>query len=96
MREDHRVFVHLVAAREAGQVWGQWDNAPLSGRFVTTLWQPGMFLRDDTQVPLDADTPAGTYYLHVGLYKTRSHKRLRTQSVGTQDDHFVIGPITVR
>lgn len=92
--EDYRVFVHLMD-RE-GRTWGQWDDAPLTGRFVTTLWQPGMFLRDDVLVSVGADAPAGTYTLHVGLYNAHTYDRLSVQGVGAEDDHFVIGPIVVQ
>ncbi|MBU1878696.1 MAG: hypothetical protein KJ734_07080, partial [Chloroflexi bacterium] len=91
--EDYRVFAHLVD--EQGRTWGQWDNAPLAGRFATTLWQSGMVLRDEAVVPTDA-APAGAYSLHVGLIKSRNGKRLSTQGTGGGADHFTIGPITVR
>ncbi len=93
MSVDYRGFVTLVATREAGRAVGQWDHEPLGGHLATSFWQPGLFLRDEFEVPVPADAPAGVYQLQAGLYNPLTHQRLRTPA---GDDHFTIGTITIR
>jgi len=91
MSVDYQVMVHLVD--EAGRVWAQADHGPLGGHFATSFWQPGLFLRDEFELRIPADAPAGTYRLRVGLYHPVTNQRLRTP---TGVDHFIVGPFTVR
>jgi hypothetical protein len=91
MSVNYRIFVQLVDG--TGHVWGQWDHEPVQGHLATSLWQPGMFVRDAAEVLVPAEAPAGAYQLKTGLYDPGTLQRLRIP--GTGDDALVVGPITV-
>jgi len=95
LTHDYTVFAHLVDPH-TGQRWGQWDSVPVHGLFPTSWWMPGLVIRDDIRVPVDPAAPPGEYELWVGLYDVKTGARLRIQNVEPNDDHFTIGPITVR
>ncbi|HEU5085980.1 MAG TPA: phospholipid carrier-dependent glycosyltransferase, partial [Roseiflexaceae bacterium] len=63
---DYVVFVHLLDARDTKVA--QRDLPPLEGSRPTSSWQAGELLRDDQDLPIPADTPAGRYRLVVGMY----------------------------
>jgi hypothetical protein len=63
---DYVVFVHLLDAHDAKVA--QRDLPPLEGSRPTSSWQAGELLRDDQDLPIPADTPAGRYRLVVGMY----------------------------
>ena len=72
--EDYTVFVHLVD--EQGEIRGQSDSPPLNGGYPTSYWHIGERIRDQHQVPLDPQAPAGEYRVLVGLYTPENGARL--------------------
>lgn len=63
---DWRVFLHIDAQGGGYRIHG--DHPPLGGRYASSLWRKGEYLKDryTTSVPLDA-TP-GRYDVWVGFY----------------------------
>ncbi len=78
----YTVFVHLLD--ETGQLWGQQDNMPVKNSLLTTCWQPGEFVTDSYDIPLDPDASPGEYTLQVGMYYLPTGERL---SVAAPPDH---------
>jgi hypothetical protein len=76
----YTVFVHLVD--EQDRIFGQQDQEPGGGRFPTTGWVPGEYLADEYRVPINPATPAGIYYIEVGLYDPMDGTRLPVTAVG--------------
>jgi mannosyltransferase len=66
MDHSYTVFTHLLD--ESNQVRGQMDSVPVGGARPTTGWVAGEYLKDEYQLMVDADAPAGEYRLEVGLY----------------------------
>jgi hypothetical protein len=74
MTTSWKVFTHLLDG--ASQVWGQWDSVPVGGTYPTTGWQAGEIVRDEYEIPIRSDAPAGQYRLEVGMYDPQSGSRL--------------------
>jgi hypothetical protein len=91
---DYTVFVKLIDP-QTGQAWGQWDSIPVHGRFPTSWWLPGLVIRDDVTVTVQAATPPGEYELHVGMYNVKTGKRLWVDSHDSSRDTIVLDPVTV-
>jgi hypothetical protein len=66
--EDYTVFVHLVASGGSGEALAQGDAPPISGRWPTSLWRPGVRLSDEHTIVLPADLAPGEFEILVGLY----------------------------
>ena len=66
MGYDYTIFTRLLAADQTSH--GGRDRLPREG-YRTLYWAPGEIVVDPFGVPVDADAPAGIYYLNVGLYK---------------------------
>jgi len=66
MDVNYEVFVHVLGAEN--QIWGNSDS-PLTDRAVcTNRWEPGTLVKEDRELTLAADTPAGFYDLELGLH----------------------------
>ncbi|MHB9031520.1 MAG: ArnT family glycosyltransferase [Anaerolineae bacterium] len=95
LKNDYTVFVHLVDAD--GQNRGSGDGPPLEGEYPTSFWVQGDWLTDPHQVLVNANLPAGTYRLVVGLYDPESGQRL--QVIGSdgqpKSDSITLTNITV-
>lgn len=78
VEDDYTVFTHIIDAQ--GQLVAQQDNVPLHGKLPTTLWLPGIALRDDYQIALPFGLPAGEYSVQIGLYKFNTGERLPPHS----------------
>jgi 4-amino-4-deoxy-L-arabinose transferase-like glycosyltransferase len=87
---DYTVFVHLLDG--ADQIRGQGDGPPAGGFYLSSFWDPGEIIVDEHQVSPDADAPAGTYRLAVGLYVLSTGRRLST----AQGDRVVLSEVEVR
>ena len=74
--QDYTVFVHLLDSQ--GQLRGQADSPPTSGRYPTSVWDAGEFIADLHTLPLAPDLPAGDYTLLIGLYYPGTGQRLST------------------
>ncbi len=66
MGYDYTIFVRLLAADQTSH--GGRDRLPREG-YRTLYWAPGEIVVDPFGAPVDADAPAGIYYLNVGLYQ---------------------------
>jgi len=66
MNQNWRIFVHIDAQSSRFRIHG--DHDPAGGRYGTSVWTKGDFIRDtlETTVPLDA--PPGTYQIFIGFY----------------------------
>ncbi len=73
MERSYTVFVHLLA--EDDSIQNQIDRIPRSD-YPTSAWAAGEVIEDVYELPLAADTPAGTYSLEIGMYDAASGKRL--------------------
>jgi hypothetical protein len=74
MDTSYTVFSHLVDSEN--RIWGQQDNPPVLGSYPTTGWLPGEVIPDEYQISVDAQAPAGRYWLEVGVYDAATGLRL--------------------
>jgi mannosyltransferase len=81
-RIPYTVFTHLVGPD--GQLYGQWDNPPVWGTYPTTEWSAGEKIVDRYEIPVDPNTPPGSYFLSVGLYDPATGTRLPVLSDNQQ------------
>lgn len=63
---DWQMFVHIDRREGAYRIHG--DHYPLDGKYQTSLWQTGEFVRDHFVKLVPFDAPAGTYDIWVGFY----------------------------
>jgi hypothetical protein len=70
---DYTVFVHLLNT-EGQMVAGQ-DSQPVSGRYPSSIWEPGEVIADERTFSTD-DLPPGEYQLEVGMYQLATGERL--------------------
>ena len=87
---DYTVFVHLLDAQD--EIRGQGDGPPAGGFYPSSFWDPGEMVVDERQVSVDADAPAGTYRLAVGLYVLPSGQRLAVAG----GDRILLGEVEIR
>jgi hypothetical protein len=95
--KDYAVFVHLVDS--AGQLWAQHDGQPRDNAYPTSLWGAGEIVRDQHQLSLPFDLPAGGYEIHVGMYSADTMLRLPVvdeQGDRQRDDLIVLDRIVVQ
>ncbi|OGO04419.1 MAG: hypothetical protein A2Y73_00090 [Chloroflexi bacterium RBG_13_56_8] len=76
--EDYTVFVHVVDGEN--RLVTQQDSIPLQGRLPTSLWLPGIAVRDEYLVALPSDLPPGEYSIVMGLYRSDTGERLAIRS----------------
>ncbi|MFQ6001032.1 MAG: glycosyltransferase family 39 protein, partial [Anaerolineae bacterium] len=74
MEVNYRVFVHLLS--EEGEIWAQKDALPVEGSRPTAGWVTGEIIRDEYQIVLEREIPAGEYLLTAGMYNPVSGERL--------------------
>jgi hypothetical protein len=74
MDKDYTVFVHLTD--EEGQILAQWDSQPRGGAYPTSLWDKGEVVKDEHELILPEDVPAGEYQIAVGMYLLETMQRL--------------------
>ncbi|MEZ4709695.1 MAG: hypothetical protein R3A44_20975 [Caldilineaceae bacterium] len=87
MAESYTVFTQLFDP--GGALIAQQDNLPVQGLAPTNTWQPGALIRDVYRLSIPANSPAGTYSLHVGLYNDAGRLQL-TLADGGSADHVVV------
>ena len=73
---DYTVFVHLLDS--GGQLRGQADSPPKSGKYPTSVWDAGEVIDDPHTLSLAPDLPAGEYKIALGLYDPATGKRVQT------------------
>jgi hypothetical protein len=74
MDEEYTVFTHLVDGE--GHIWGQKDNEPADGFYPTTEWRRDEIVRDQYDLIISPDAPAGEYQIEVGMYVAGTGERL--------------------
>jgi hypothetical protein len=77
MEEDYTVFIHLIDGE--GNIWGQKDNPPGDGFYLTTLWTRDEVVRDQYDLMVSPDAPPGKYWLAVGMYLAETGERLEVR-----------------
>jgi hypothetical protein len=90
MDTSYTVFTHLLG--EDGNIWGQKDNPPASGQSPTLGWLEDEVIEDRYVIPIQANTPPGTYQIAVGMYDPRSMERLPVLDQGghPQEDRVLL------
>ena len=73
-QKDYTVFIHLMDAQ--GEMIGQGDGPPCSGRYPTSLWEPGEALRDVHTLSIRPGAAPGLATLWVGWYDLPTGQRL--------------------
>jgi hypothetical protein len=82
--EDYHIFVHLVDVD--GQMVAQHDGVPVQGERPTWDWRDEEVLQDEHTLVTDADLPAATYTLSIGMYDYLTQARL--QAVGPDGERL--------
>lgn len=94
MAEDQTVFVHLVNAR--GDIVAQADGPPRGGTYPTSAWNAMEWIRDEHELQLPTDIPAGKYTLRIGWYKPEMGRRAQVMVDTRLSDHVDLGTIIVK
>ena len=74
--KDYTAFVHLLDSK--GQLLGQADSPPTSGKYPTSVWDAGEAIADLHTLSIAADLPAGEYKVAIGLYDPQTGQRVQT------------------
>ncbi|MFB0533940.1 MAG: ArnT family glycosyltransferase [Anaerolineae bacterium] len=95
MGEGYTVFTHLIDGE--GHIWGQKDNEPADGFYLTTEWRKGEIVRDQYDLTIPLDMPPGEYQIEVGMYVAETGERLSVlgRAAQVQDNRAVLGQIRV-
>ncbi len=93
MDRPYTVFIHLVDS--AGKLWGQKDNEPVDGFYPTTAWEGGEIVRDQYQVVIASDAPAGRYRLEAGMYLAETGTRLEALTARGAGDKVVLAEVEI-
>ena len=88
--QDYKVFTHLVLPPES--VWAQEDDRPQDGNRRTNTWQSGERIEDHYTLTLPPDAPLGVYFVEIGLYDSKTGKRLQVEF---SDKGIVLGQVRV-
>jgi hypothetical protein len=96
MDRNYTVFIHLVD--EEGRIWGQKDNEPVDGFYATSHWEQGEIVRDQYDLVISPDAPAGEYQIEVGMYVAGMGERLLVLGPESQDqeDRILLDSIQVK
>jgi hypothetical protein len=96
MTEDYTVFVHVVD--EEGTIWGQHDSQPVNGYYPTPFWGQDEIVKDEHAFVVSEDTPPGTYWIEVGMYRLANGQRLAIvdQDGRVLDDKVLLSKIVVK
>ncbi len=86
---DYTVFVNVQ--NEAGETVLQTDHRPLGSIYPTTLWPPGVVIRETSQL----DLPPGDYELRVGMYLLETGERLWVPGDETRQNMVYLGKFEV-
>ena len=65
---DYSIPVHFVHKTEGWETRFQQDHIPVHGRYPTTMWQPGDFIKETYKVTVPGDLPDGEYEMFIGLW----------------------------
>ena len=92
---DYTVFVHLLDSQ--GQIRGQADSPPRSGKYPTSVWDAGEVIADLHSLSLEPDLPAGEYRAAIGLYDPETGQRVQVvdENGKITADHVIISGLVV-
>jgi hypothetical protein len=94
IEKSYTVFAQIVGEqfnpKQNNPLWGQVDRAPQP---PTSAWLVGEIVPDAYRISIDADAPAGTYQIVVGMYDAATGTRLAVNQGG---DSIVIAEIEIR
>ena len=93
--QDYTVFLHLLDSQ--GQLRGQADSPPASGKYPSSVWDAGETIADLHTLPLTPQLPAGEYSLAIGIYNPITGQRVPIVDENGQssEDHVVISGFVV-
>ena len=93
--QEYTVFVHLLDSE--GQLRGQADSPPTSGKYPASVWDAGESIADLHTLSFAPDLPAGEYRLAIGLYDPQTGQRLPILDEDGQisSDHVTISGLVV-
>ncbi len=93
--KDYTVFVHLLDSH--GQLQGQADSPPTSGKYPTSVWDAGEYIADLHSLSIPPNLPAGEYQVAIGLYDPLTGQRLPILDETGQvtGDHLTISSLVV-
>jgi hypothetical protein len=74
MDRDYTAFAHLTGPE--GRLCAQYDSLLVDGGQSTSAWPLGLLVRDDYQLHVPLDAPAGDYWLTTGVYYWETGERL--------------------
>ncbi|NJN65683.1 MAG: hypothetical protein HC884_02700 [Chloroflexaceae bacterium] len=87
---DYTLFVHVLNDR--GERVAQIDPPPAGSTAPTGSWQVGQEQSYTHRIPLPPDLPAGSYWLALGLYDSRTLERLPVRGAPPPPDGLEAGP----
>jgi hypothetical protein len=95
MNQDYTVFTHLID--EENKIWTQKDNQPVDGFYATTRWEAGEIVRDQYDLLIPSDAPAGEYQIEAGMYLAETGERMAVldEIRQVQDNRVVLEQIRV-
>ena len=82
--QSYTVFAHLLD--DKGWVAAQDDGFPGRGHYPTNIWEEGEFIKDEHSIT----APPGDYLLEVGLYDSKTMKRLVNEK---GEDRILLGRV---
>jgi hypothetical protein len=79
---DYTSFVHLISDGD-GRI-AQSDHQPGAVFYPSSLWQTGEILRDEHNLTIPVDVPAGIYRLRIGMYYQPAPGRISGMGDGVE------------
>lgn len=76
--DEQVVFFQLLDER--GRLWATQESPPVDGRYPTSQWAAGEFVRDARDLLVPPDAPDGRYHVIAGLYRARNRERLSVRN----------------
>ncbi len=74
MDKDYTGFVHVLGP--GNRIWAQEDRLLQDAEYPTSIWELGSIVREEYQLRLPADAPAGDYTIQTGIYYWETGQRL--------------------
>ncbi|MBI3361966.1 MAG: hypothetical protein HY023_12755, partial [Chloroflexi bacterium] len=101
MTTDYTGFVHLTGPYSVGtrrRLWAQRDARPCDNSYLTTRWQAGEIVWDDSSLTLPVGAPPGDYRLRIGMYNLATGARLPVTAAGNtvSDDSLTLTRVVVK
>lgn len=85
---DYTVFIHVLDG--SGKIVAQADRQPLAGTYPTSIWDANEKVQDEVTIQMPSDIAAGPYKLEIGMYDSKTQKRLPLTSATNTADAIVV------